>query len=74
MQITLMILTQVPIPTMTLERDPYVAQKKKKKKKKDLLVTFFSYLSQKTGPSCSKLTMALVNDSLKFTSSDMQIG
>ena len=25
------------------------------------------------GPSCSKLTMSLVNDSLKFTSSDMQI-
>ena len=24
-------------------------------------------------PSCSKLTMSLVNDSLKFTSSDMQI-
>ena len=26
-----------------------------------------------TGPSCSKLTMSLVNDSLKVTSSDMQI-
>ena len=26
-----------------------------------------------SGPSCSKLTMSLVNDSLKFTSSDMQI-
>ena len=26
-----------------------------------------------TGPSCSKLTMLLVNESLKFTSSDMQI-
>ena len=25
------------------------------------------------GSSCSKLTMSLVNDSLKFTSSDMQI-
>ena len=25
------------------------------------------------GPSCSKLTMSLVNDSLKFTSSDTQI-
>ena len=25
------------------------------------------------GPSCSKLTMSLVNDSLKFTLSDMQI-
>ena len=26
-----------------------------------------------SGPSCSKLTMSLVNDSLKFTSNDMQI-
>ena len=26
-----------------------------------------------SGPSCSKLMMSLVNDSLKFTSSDMQI-
>ena len=26
-----------------------------------------------TGPSCSKLTMSLVNDSLKFASSDTQI-
>ena len=25
------------------------------------------------GPCCSKLTTSLVNDSLKFTSSDMQI-
>ena len=25
------------------------------------------------GPSCSKLTMSLVNDLLKFTSNDMQI-
>ena len=29
--------------------------------------------SWKSGPSCSKLTMSLVNDSLKFTSSDTQI-
>ena len=27
----------------------------------------------KPGPSCSKLTASLVNDSLKFTLSDMQI-
>ena len=27
----------------------------------------------KSGPSCSKLTTSLVNDSLKFTSGDMQI-
>ena len=26
-----------------------------------------------SGPSCSKLTMSSVNDSLKFTSSDTQI-
>ena len=26
-----------------------------------------------SGPSCSKLTTSLVNDSLKFTSNDMQI-
>ena len=32
--------------------------------------TMFEY---NTGPSCSKLTMSLVNDSLKFTSSDTQI-
>ena len=30
-------------------------------------------LSFYSGPSCSKLTMSLVNDSLKFTSSDTQI-
>ena len=29
--------------------------------------------SKTTGPSCSKLTTSLVNDSLKFTSSDTQI-
>ena len=29
--------------------------------------------STKSGRSCSKLTMSLVNDSLKFTSSDTQI-
>ena len=28
---------------------------------------------QRSGPSCSKLTTSLVNDSLKFTSSDTQI-
>ena len=36
------------------------------------LVIFFLTF-EKTGPSCSKLTMWLVNDSLKLTSSDMQI-
>ena len=34
------------------------------------VVNLEEYLS---GPSCSKLTMSLVNDSLKFTSSDTQI-
>ena len=29
--------------------------------------------NRKSGPSCSKLTMSLVNDSLKFTSTDMPI-
>ena len=31
------------------------------------------FLLTRHGPSCSKLTTSLVNDSLKFTSSDMQI-
>ena len=31
------------------------------------------HYSATTGPSCSKLTTSLVNDSLKFTSSDTQI-
>ena len=35
-------------------------------------VTRFNHLL-KAGPSCSKLTMSLVNDSLKFKSSDTQI-
>ena len=30
-------------------------------------------LQWEAGPSCSKLTMSLVNDSLKLTWSDMQI-
>ena len=35
---------------------------------------FICYITKKCpGPSCSKLTMSLVNDSLKFTSSDTQI-
>ena len=29
--------------------------------------------TRRPGPSCSKLTMSLANNSLKFTSSDMQI-
>ena len=30
-------------------------------------------IKSQTGPTCSKITMSLVNDSLKFTSSDTQI-
>ena len=33
----------------------------------------YEILSKHTGPSCSKLTMSLVKDSLKFTSGDTQI-
>ena len=36
----------------------------------DESIHFFFFFS---GPSCSKLTTSLVNDSLKFTSSDTQI-
>ena len=32
-----------------------------------------SHHNSQPGPSCSKLTMSLVNDLLKFTSSDTQI-
>ena len=32
-----------------------------------------TFLDGSPGPGCSKLMMSLVNDSLKFTSSDMQI-
>ena len=38
------------------------------------LNAYFGYFfAIRSGPSCSKLTMSLVNDSLKFTSSDTQI-
>ena len=33
---------------------------------------YFDHVDR-SGPSCSKLMMSLVNDSLKFTSSDTQI-
>ena len=32
-----------------------------------------TWTHKRSGPSCSKLTTSLVNDSLKFTSSDTQI-
>ena len=42
--------------------------------KKDKFCDFlFDFLHIKSGPSCSKLTTSLVNDSLKFTSSDTQM-
>ena len=36
-------------------------------------IRFIEELRKSSGPICSKLTMSLVNDSLKFTSSDTQI-
>ena len=39
----------------------------------DMSVKRLVYRSSRAGPGCSKLTMSLVNDSLKFTSSDTQI-
>ena len=39
---------------------------------KDVVVLLFPQFC-KSGPSCSKQTKSLVNDSLKFTSSDTQI-
>ena len=38
-----------------------------------IIMMLVSTLSYKTGPSCSKLTMSLVNDLLKFRSSDTRI-
>ena len=48
----------------------------KTKDRECLLYTSFweaLQMENSSGPSCSKLTMSLVNDSLKFTSSDIQI-
>ena len=36
-------------------------------------MTILGYHNYLPWPTCSKLTTSLVNDSLKFTSSDMQI-
>ena len=38
-----------------------------------VLLHFLLFCSECSGPSCSKLTTSLVNESLKFTSSDTQI-
>ena len=38
-----------------------------------MLVINCCIVGKRIGPSCSKLTTSLVNDLLKFTSSDMQI-
>ena len=37
------------------------------------MLPLYLHVNQKSGPSCPKLTMSLVNDLLKCTSSDMQI-
>ena len=39
----------------------------------DTKLKALDWISWQSGPSCSKLTTSLVNDSLKFTSSDTQI-
>ena len=39
----------------------------------DRLICLLHICISISGPSCSKLTMSLVNDSLKFTLSDTQI-
>ena len=41
-----------------------------------LIIELFAFhyrIDKRSRPSCSKLTTSLVNDSLKFTSSDRQI-
>ena len=50
-------------------------EKKKKKKKREIGIAPDKALFQlkSSGPSCSKLTMSLVNDSLKFISGHTQI-
>ena len=45
----------------------------KKKTTKNALSGAMVKFLKSPGPSCSKLTTSLVNDSLKFTSSDAQI-
>ena len=37
------------------------------------ILALYLHINQKSGPSCSKLMTSLVNDSLKFPSSNMQI-
>ena len=49
------------IPTMIIKTDNFIAPDKAR------------FHPKSTGPSYLKLTMSLVNDSLKFTSSDTQI-
>ena len=39
----------------------------------DLSLFCALWIGKQPGPSCSKLTTSLVNDSLEFTSSDTQI-
>ena len=51
---------------ITLLRGPHT------KMGSSIMLNACHYIEQ-SGPSCSKLTTSLVNDSLKFTSSDTQI-
>ena len=39
----------------------------------EIIIVIMDIFIYRSGPGCSKLTMSLVNDSLKFTSSDTQI-
>ena len=50
----------IKMTTPFLQSDPFKYNKK-------------NHVTYRAGPSCSKLTTSLVNDSLKFTSSDTQI-
>ena len=54
-------------------KDPDHMVSKEERFHQDQLFAIQHCLDTSPGPSCSKLTMSLVNDLLKFTSSDMQI-
>ena len=68
--------------TKCIERtNGQITQTQKKKTLQLVILSFFrssfmiifGCVNHSSGPSCSKLTMSLVNDLLKFTSSDTQI-
>ena len=54
-------------------KSSYSAYRFEIKVRQILIELWISYELCPPGPSCSKLTMSLVNDSLKFTSSVTQI-